>query len=324
MDQAAHNISSIKTESLIEIKNRVSITKDSDIPKLPGVYLITCLIDKKKSYIGESLDIRKRITDHRYSENAKEKTGDVRIIARAIKAYGWKNFEVRILQIFKIGEVTKDQLQDLEEAYISHYNLLDSSTGYNILSRGTDRSGYRVSETTKTKISKANLGRQLSEETKARMSVSKIGKYCGKDHPMFGKQHTPQAKENMSKAHSGENHHMFGKKHTEETKQKMSMSACGENNSNYGKSASPTTRKKISDAISGSKNPFYGKHHTEQTKTKLRKPIYQLDKISGEKIKLWDSVKEAGAQFGISAYKCISGVLTGNKKSAYGFRWEYL
>lgn len=46
----------------------------------------------------------------------------------------------------------------------------------------------------------------------------------GKDHPMYGKKHSEEAREKMRLAHSGERNHNYGKKFTEEHKRKLSES----------------------------------------------------------------------------------------------------
>lgn len=138
--------------------------------------------------------------------------------------------------------------------------------------------GRRLSAETKEKISKANLGKRLSSETKKKISKARRGyshtaesrekmsinhaDFSGANHPQYGKRgkdshsfgrtHTAEAKEKiskaknksnlsaetlmkMSKAQSGENNPMFGKR--------------GEKHHNYGKSTPEETRKKISDSV---------------------------------------------------------------------------
>ena len=86
----------------------------------------------------------------------------------------------------------------------------------------------------------------VSEETKRKISEA----ISGEKHPWFGRKHTAESKEKMSKSSTG-------KKHTKESKLKMSISR------------------------SGDKNHFYGKHHSKETKQKLSKNHIGLS--SGEK-----------------------------------------
>ena len=60
------------------------------------------------------------------------------------------------------------------------------------------------------------------------MSLAK----SGENHPMFGKQHSKNARENMSKSKRGENNPFFGKIHSEETKQRMSKIKIGKKRKN--------------------------------------------------------------------------------------------
>lgn len=64
-----------------------------------------------------------------------------------------------------------------------------------------------------------HTGRKRSDESKRKMSEARIGKYCGENHPFYGKK-----RPEISKRMSGENNPNYGKQHSDETKQKMSES----------------------------------------------------------------------------------------------------
>ena len=67
-------------------------------------------------------------------------------------------------------------------------------------------------------------------DTIAKFSADRLGKTNGRTgnkHPMFGRNHTPEAKAKISIAVSGENHPWYGRKHSEETKAKMSKAKKG-------------------------------------------------------------------------------------------------
>jgi len=78
---------------------------------------------------------------------------------------------------------------------------------------------------------------------------------CGRDHPMWGKAHSEEAKKKMSEARKGENSPMWGKPRSEETRKKISEANkgkhAGENSPMWGKPKSEETRKKISEAKKG-------------------------------------------------------------------------
>jgi hypothetical protein len=83
--------------------------------------------------------------------------------------------------------------------------------------------GKRHTKETKDKISTFQLNKEVSLETRKKMSQSRLGcrysdetikKMCkaqsGKNHPLYGKNHSLETKLKMSLAHTGENNPMFG------------------------------------------------------------------------------------------------------------------
>ena len=329
----------IRDGSLEEVKRSIIPIKECDISQKPGVYLLTCLVGEKKSYCGEGLNLKKRIAQHRCSEHNNVKD---EIIVRAIRKYGWYNFEIRILERFKEGSKTKLELLDLEEAYIVHYNLLDNDIGYNVLARGTDRTGFKHSEETKDRISESTSGQN-----------NPMFGLKGENHPKWGKLHSLDAISKISGENNvmfgkiGEKHHSFGKKYSQERRDKISASLSGKKKSpehcikiseaNLGKKLSQSTKDKISQALSGEKNPNFGKtgnkshlfgrKNSKETIAKRavsRKiPVNQLDKNTGEIIKVWDSATDAGESLGINCSN-IPACCNGKQKSSHGFRWEYV
>ena len=93
-------------------------------------------------------------------------------------------------------------------------------------STGFDRTGTKITEETRLKLSESRLGERNhmfgktvvhTKETKEKMSESRLGE---KNH-MFGKKHTEQAIQEMIEAKVGEKNPFFGKNHSEESKQRM-------------------------------------------------------------------------------------------------------
>ena len=111
--------------------------------------------------------------------------------------------------------------------------------------------GKKRSEETRKKLSKAHKGKPKSEEQKKKQSEAMKGKHTGENNPMYGKHHTDEAKERMSKALSGEKHPMYGKHLSEEQKKRMSEAHKGEKNPNYGKHFSEEHKNKLSTANKG-------------------------------------------------------------------------
>ena len=201
-----------------------------------GIYKLTNSINGKV-YVGKSINLFSRIQDHKYTRSKC-------VIDKAIKAYGWRNFLVEILEDFIF--IDKIELLAIETAYIDFFKSLTTQNGYNVCIIGNDRTGFPHSEKTKLKISK-----------------TKTGTMCG------------------------------------------------------------------------SKNPFYGKVHSEETIKRMREkgknkgaiwnkvPIKQIDMVTGDLIKTWDSAREASISIKGKISSSINHVLKGKNKSAFGFRWEY-
>lgn len=84
----------------------------------------------------------------------------------------------------------------------------------------------------------------------------------------------------------------------------------------------------------GKDNPLYGKKLKGEQLRKIREKIKELNKMNckkvnqydlqGNYIKTWNSCVEASKQFGKNKNRLISACASGNYKSAYGYRWEYL
>lgn len=96
-----------------------------------GIYKITNLINNK-IYIGQSVNIERRIGAHfnyAFSKGAKEYNTPIH---NAIRLYGKENFKWEILK-----ECTEEELDDLEIYYIDLYNSTDRNIGYNLTTGGS-------------------------------------------------------------------------------------------------------------------------------------------------------------------------------------------
>lgn len=94
-----------------------------------GIYKITNTLNGK-IYIGQSIDIPKRIYEHKYKAFCKEDRSYKSAIHNAFRKYGLDNFKFEILEETKIEE-----LDEKEIYYIEKYNSLYPN-GYNILKGG--------------------------------------------------------------------------------------------------------------------------------------------------------------------------------------------
>ena len=94
-----------------------------------GIYKITNLINGKV-YIGQSINIEKRIKEHFYKAKCFGETSYNSALHQAIRKYGEENFSWEILE-----ECSIDEIDDKERFYIEQYNSI-TPDGYNISEGG--------------------------------------------------------------------------------------------------------------------------------------------------------------------------------------------
>lgn len=219
---------------------------------------------------------------------------------RAIKKYGWDNFDHEILY----ENLEENEALEKEKELIQFYKSNNCDYGYNKDNGGTVG---KLSPEAIEKVRQWHLGRKLSEETKQKISDHHKGLYAGQNNPMYGKHHTEEAKKKMSDY--AKNH--TGWKHSEETKQKI-----GEKHK--GKTVSQETCQKLSQAR-------IGKKYTEEQKLKLRNkntiPVIQLT-LDGKFVGAYISAAEASRQLNIAA-PLITNCCKKKHKHTHGFMWMY-
>lgn len=169
--------------------------------KEAGIYFFTNKINGKV-YVGETMNIRKRMGDHRGVYNKCP-------FSRAIKKYGFDGFDLKIMY-FPV--ITKKELLDLEETFIFLESSLVTEHGYNICVRGTDRTGVKASAETLRNMSKSMTGDKHPMYGKKRPEMS--SRQMGKGNAMYGK--------------TGDNSPFYGIKKTEEHRKKIGDSKRGE------------------------------------------------------------------------------------------------
>jgi len=161
-------------------------------------------------YIGQSINLSKRFI--RYFNLSYLNNRNTLVINRALIKYGYSNFSLEILEYCDIAN-----LNEREQYYFDTLN-----PKYNVLKIAGSSLGYKPSEETNAKKSKALkgiytkeksalYGKTASEETKILMSLTK----AGANNPLFGKTHSEKTKELMRQK-------ALGRKHSEETLLKMS------------------------------------------------------------------------------------------------------
>lgn len=220
-----------------------------------GIYCIKN-IQNGKRYIGQSKNIRTRISQH-FSDLGGMRHGNP-VLQRAWNKYGKDSFTWEVLK-----ECAYNELDFWEIAYIKELQSDRHSMGYNI-----ERGGVKtkpMNEETKKKISLANTGRKRSLESRRKQSESMKGKYTGEKNHRFGTHLTPEWAE---KLHTAAKNRII----TDQERKLRSQLATN---------ISPSTRKKRSISLSGSNNPmfgkigilapFFGKTHTDETRRKMSK-----------------------------------------------------
>lgn len=114
--------------------------------------------------------------------------------ARAIKKYGWDNFEHEILY----RELSKEEAERIEIELIAKHKSTEPKNGYNISGGGYGSAHH--SEETKKRISEAKKGVSIwDEEARKKMSEERRGI----NHPRYGTHWTEEQKKMLSKAHKG-------------------------------------------------------------------------------------------------------------------------
>lgn len=180
-----------------------------------GIYQIL-FISENISYIGQSINVEKRLKDHLNSfKTDKEYVDKYGINERLYNfwnKYGEENFEFNILE-----KCTKDKLNEREKYWLDFYGGYLSNKTFNL----QDAGDYQpLSKESCEKISKKLKGKKPSEEHKIKISNSKKG--IRTSIGFTGKNHTEESRKAISEKMSGENNPFYGKKHTKETLLKMS------------------------------------------------------------------------------------------------------
>lgn len=168
-----------------------------------GIYSIENIINHKK-YIGQSVNVEHRWYCHR--SDLKNKKHDNDYLQKSWNKYGEENFQFRVLE-----QCPRDMLNEKERYYIDLYNTMNRDYGYNLKSGGQDRN--YVTDDIKKKISIANK-KYYDEHPEAKTQKANAAykqwqnpdikaKILGENNGMYGKTHSPEVREKISKAQKG-------------------------------------------------------------------------------------------------------------------------
>ena len=176
------------------------------------IYLINNKINNKK-YVGQSINIKRRITEHIRNAN----NNDNHPLYHAFNKYGWDNFEFSIID-------TASTIQDLnakEVKYILNYNSTNKEFGYNIESGGKNAI---PDVDTLEKMSKSHLGIVQSDK----WIDKRVAKAGTEDAKKYGKTKTEEEKLNLSikspKYWQGKNRDKITKDKISKTKKENGLS----------------------------------------------------------------------------------------------------
>ena len=180
-----------------------------------GIYKITS--PSGKSYIGQSINIEKRLRQYSNLDCKKQ-----RYLYRAILKYGWENMNVEILYGVDKLPYKNFVLNLLEIRAIKSHNTM-KPFGYN-LKGGGDGKGF--SDETRKLISEKLTGRKQSEETLAKLHKKRVLYKPSQETKdkisikMTGRKLSDETRRKISDR-------MTGYKPSYETLQKMSISKTG-------------------------------------------------------------------------------------------------
>lgn len=168
-----------------------------------------------KVYIGQtSTSLKQRWYEHTHTDLY---TGSH--FHNALLKYGVDKFHMYLLE-----ECTIDQLNEREIYYISMFDSY--ANGYNMTPGGAGVPGYKHTSEDKVKMSESSKkfwnslsaedrkqfiekranrlrGKKKTNEHKQALSNARKGKYTGKDNAFYGKHHTQETKDIISKCNTG-------------------------------------------------------------------------------------------------------------------------
>ena len=178
------------------------------------IYKITNLVNGKM-YIGKH---KTKNLDDGYM-------GSGHLIKRALQKYGANNFRKEWLMFCEDEEeMNYMELVYVDETWVLRndtYNLTLGGNGGLIEGQHSPRKGVHISEETRMKLRKANIGKKHSQETKKKMSISHKGKHFSQEHNEkirnwhIGRKASQELRDKLSKAH-------IGKKLSMRTRRKLS------------------------------------------------------------------------------------------------------
>lgn len=209
---------------------------------MTGIYKIQSTINSNRIYIGSAIDIKKRWNGH--LRQLRSNCHHSKKLQNHVNKYGIDDLEFSIITACERDKLIINE-QFFIDSYKPYFNCSPTAGNCNGIKR-TEEHKKKISNKlkgcpppifspeTRAKISLGLKGRVLSETSKLKMKNAKLDKYNGSNNPFYGKKHSEEAKEKMSKANIGNIGFWKGKTFSQDTINKMSNSKIGKPTWNKG------------------------------------------------------------------------------------------
>lgn len=295
-----------------------------------------------KVYIG----MTKQDPNKRWQNGSGYKTQ--RLFWRAIKKYGWDNFEHKILD----DNLTHNEACEKEIMYINQYQSNNPKYGYNVTSGGdgTPRHGIKIAQLFQNQIvnvfcSFANASELLGlSDSVLENYVKNETEYCGYSFKKIDDVMYYQHVDYTNEVHLTRCKHIILEHHSEVTKQ-MNKSRCKSICAYFLDGKFATQYSSINEAVSktGIVNIQYALSHPDskagdylwrydngdhsdikpyKPKSFNAKSVEQIDKETKNVLKQYQSMAEAEKYTGIG-FKQIWKACNNQTKTAGGYIWRY-
>lgn len=146
------------------------------IPKGPGVYLITNVLDGKV-YVGSSVNMQKRCREH-VSQLGRGRHHNRRLQS-AWRKHGPEAFTFTVLEVVKRSD--REATIPVEQKWLDFFQA-GRNDCYNFLELASSPGSRQLSLEARRKLSAALIGRKLTPEHKAKLRAAKLGRKLSPAH----------------------------------------------------------------------------------------------------------------------------------------------
>lgn len=266
-----------------------------------GIYCILN-ISNCKYYIGSSVNIRRRLYNHRYSLCKNNHPN--KLLQNAFNKYGVGSFK-----FIPLIYCPKDMLIPIEQLYLDY-----CSPNYNIRTTAESNAGFKMTDATKRLISKKLKGLKRSKEFREKMSEVRTGIKLSD----ITKQRISNSKSNRINCFSLNGRLIGNYNSILEASKALNIDKAAILSNVYGKN-NRANNYIFEKYIEGktSTTPYRLKYNRGN-----KRKIVKMTMESTELIE-YDSIKEAYNDTNIDT-SSISACCRGKRKSAGNFKWKYI